>query len=135
MTDSVTITGSCSQRVTAPATSAPRIGASQNSHSCATYSLPPNSAGPVLRAGLTDVLVTGIDTRWISVRASPIGNPANPAAAPLEVQPMMIIRKKKVIRTSITKHERRLYLPGLRSPKPFEANPAGTQPGLPEAIQ
>ena len=71
---------------------------------------------PVLRAGLTEVLVTGIDTRWISVRPRPIGIPANPAAAPLEVQPMMMSRKKNVINTSIRKHDVRLYLPGLRSP-------------------
>ena len=57
---------------------APMIGASQNSQSWATYSPPANSAGPVLRAGLTEVLVTGIETRWISVRARPIGMPAKP---------------------------------------------------------
>ena len=102
--------------MTRPAITAPTIGASQNSQSCDTYSPPANSAGPVLRAGLTDVLVTGIDTRWISVSASPIGMPANPTAAPFDVQPMMISRKKNVISTSIRRHEPRLYLPGLRSP-------------------
>src|SRR3954465_14422793 len=127
--------GSCIQRVTRPAIAAPTIGASQNSQSCDTYSAPSNSAGPVLRAGLTDVLVTGIDTRWISVSASPIGIPAKPTAAPFDVQPMMISRKKNVVSTSIARHEPSEYLPGLSSPYPFEAKPPGIQPGLPDAIQ
>ena len=33
---------------------------------------PTNSAGPVLRAGLTDVLVTGMLIRWMSVRPRPM---------------------------------------------------------------
>ena len=36
-------------------------------------------ATPVLRAGFTDVLVTGMLIRWISVRPSPIAMGANPA--------------------------------------------------------
>src|ERR1700690_1214297 len=43
-----------------PAIRAPTIGASQNSQSCSSAHPPTNTAGPVLRAGLTDVLVTGI---------------------------------------------------------------------------
>ncbi len=39
------------------------MGANQNSHSCARAHPPTKSAGPVLRAGLTDKLVTGIPTR------------------------------------------------------------------------
>ena len=45
-------------------------GATQNSQSCVIAQPPTNSAGPVLRAGLTDVLVTGMLTRWMSVRPS-----------------------------------------------------------------
>src|SRR5271163_407434 len=95
----VSTMASCSyiQRVSQPAISAPRIGAIQNSHSCAICSPPANNAGPVLRAGLTEVLVTGIETRWISVSARPIGIPAKPAAAPFDVVPMMMNRKKNVI--------------------------------------
>src|SRR6185369_9574440 len=92
------------------------------------------SAGPVLRAGFTDVFVTGIVMRWISVRARPIGMPAKPVAAPLDVVPMMMNRKKNVARISVIKHAANPYLPGLRSPKPFEANPPATQSGLPDAI-
>ena len=70
------------QRVKSPAITAPMIGATQNSQSWPIYAPPANSAGPVLRAGLTEVLVTGIDTRWIKVSARPIGMPAKPVAAP-----------------------------------------------------
>ena len=70
----------------------------------------------------------------MSVRQRPMGIPANPTAAPFEVVPMMTYRKKKVAITSIRKHDARPYLPGLRSPQPLDANPAGTQSGLPEAI-
>jgi len=43
------------------------------------YSAPANRAGPVLRAGLTEVLVTGMETRWITVRVRPIAIGAKPA--------------------------------------------------------
>ncbi len=36
------------------------MGATQNSQSCATAQSPTNTAAPVLRAGLTEVLVTGM---------------------------------------------------------------------------
>src|SRR4051812_38019996 len=92
-------------RPTKPAIIAPRIGATQNSHSCASAAPPTKRAGPVLRAGLTEVFVTGIEIRWIRVRARPIGMPAKPVAAPLEVVPMMIIRKTKVRTSSVRKQE------------------------------
>ena len=52
-------------------------------------------AGPVLRAGLTDVLVTGMLTRWIKVSASPIARPAAPAVDRWCVAPRMTIRNMK----------------------------------------
>src|ERR1700745_1070502 len=113
------------QRLTNPAITAPMIGATQKSQSWPIYSPPANNAGPVLRAGLTEVLVTGIDTRWISVSARPIGMPAKTQAAPFDVQPMMISRKKNVISISINRQDPRPYLPGLRSPYPFDAKPSG----------
>ena len=74
--DMASRTGSCGAakktvEMTAPAI-APRMGASQNNQSC--ESAPPctNSAGPVERAGLMDALVTGIATRLVRVRVSPI---------------------------------------------------------------
>src|SRR6185312_3549792 len=108
--------GSYRIRPITPAISAPSKGATQNSQSWPTYSPPANNAGPVLRAGFTEVFVTGMATRWIRVSASPIGMPANPVAAPFEVVPMMTIRKKKVITTSIRKQDDRAYLPGLSAP-------------------
>ena len=39
---------------------APAIGATQNNQSCETFQPPTNTATPVLRAGLTEVLVTGM---------------------------------------------------------------------------
>ena len=50
-------------RLIMPATAAPMMGASQNNQSCAIYVPPANSAGPVLRAGLTEALVTGMRKR------------------------------------------------------------------------
>src|SRR6516164_5178575 len=135
-TTTVPTMASCSyiQRASNPAMTAPIIGATQNSQSWPIYSPPAKSAGPVLRAGLTDVLVTGIDTRWIKVRARPIGMPANPAAAPFDVVPTITKRKKKVITISVIKQLPRLYLPGLRSPKPLAAKRPGIQPDWPDAI-
>ena len=46
-----------------PASTAPRMGATQNSHSCCSAQPPTSSAGPVLRAGFTEVLVMGMLTR------------------------------------------------------------------------
>ena len=63
---------------------------------------PTNSAGPVLRAGFTEVLVTGMLIRWISVRPRPMAIGAKPAGARLSVAPRMIIRNMKVITTSAT---------------------------------
>src|SRR5258705_12800486 len=52
-----------STRWISPAKTAPTIGATQKSHSCESAHPPTNKAGPVDRAGLTDVLVTGILTK------------------------------------------------------------------------
>src|SRR5947209_7940401 len=65
--------------------------------------------GAVLRAGLTEVLVTGIMTRWIKVRHRPIGMPAKPTAAPCEVEPTITKRKKNVATTSPTKQATKPY--------------------------
>ena len=60
---------------------APTSGATQNNHSCSSAQPPTKSAGPVLRAGFTEVLVTGMLIRWINVRARPIAIGAKPAGA------------------------------------------------------
>src|SRR5215203_7470085 len=54
---------SLSQRYRIPPAAPPAIGATQNSQSCASAHPPANRAGPVLRAGFTEVFVTGIETK------------------------------------------------------------------------
>jgi hypothetical protein len=78
-----------SRAYVAPAIIAPATGASQNAHSCSIASIPANSAGPVDRAGFTEVLLTGMLTRWIRVSASPIAIGANPLGARVSVAPRM----------------------------------------------
>lgn len=58
-----------------------RIGASQKSQSWPKWPASANSAGPVERAGFTEVSAPGMAVRWISVSARPIGMPAKPIAA------------------------------------------------------
>ena len=71
-----------------------------NSHSCSIAQPPTNSAGPMLRAGLTDVLVIGMPTRWISTSTSPIGIPANATLAIRSVADSTVKTRKKVSTTS-----------------------------------
>ncbi len=99
-----------------PAIAAPTIGASQNSQSCCRAMPPTNSAGPVERAGLTDVLVTGIEIRWIRVRARPMAIGAKPGGYRLVVAPRMIIRNMKVSTSSMINADVMLNLPGDASP-------------------
>ena len=101
-----------SARDTHPASNAPTIGATQNSHNCCSAQPPTKSAGPVLRAGFTEVLVTGMLTRWMSVSANPMAMPANPTGARLWIAPMITTRKPKVIVTSVTRLEASEYFPG-----------------------
>src|SRR5882672_1534009 len=80
----------------------PAIGATQNSHSCSSAQPPANTATPVLRAGFTEVLVTGMLIRWMSVSARPIAMGAKPCGARLSVAPRMTTRNIAVITTSLT---------------------------------
>ena len=76
------------------------IGATQKSHNWSTAQVPWNNATPVLRAGFTEVLDTGMLIKWIKVKAKPIAIGAKPAGAFLCVAPMMISKKKAVNKTS-----------------------------------
>jgi len=67
-----------------PAIIAPATSATQNTQRWLTYSPPAKIAGPVLRAGFTDVLVMGIEITWMRVSPSPIGMPAKLVAAPFD---------------------------------------------------
>jgi hypothetical protein len=70
-------------------------------HACADWAV--RTRPYLLRAGFTDVLVTGMLTRWISVRQRPTAIGARPRGACVSVEPMMTRRKKKVITTSHTR--------------------------------
>ena len=61
---------------------------------------PANGAGPVLRAGFTEVLVTGMLTKWIRVRHRPMARGAKPEGARFSVTPM--ITNKKIMMTPCT---------------------------------
>ena len=70
------------------------------SQSWPTAPLPASKATAMERAGLTEVLVTGMETRWIIVRVRPMASGAKPAFARESVEPMMTMRKMKVMTTS-----------------------------------
>ena len=61
----------------------------------------------MLRAGLTEVLVTGMDTRWIRVSTKPIAMPAKPTGALMSVAPRMVRTSRAVMTISMTKQENR----------------------------
>ena len=98
------------------ATTAPTMGATMKSHSWLSASPPTRTAGPKLLAGLTDVPVMGIPTRWISVSASPIDIPANPPGAALWVEPNITKRNIPVNAASKMKHAAREYPAGELDP-------------------
>ena len=59
----------------------------------------PEEAGPGM-AGLTEVLLIGIEMRWIRARVRPMASGANPVGACLVVTPRMTNRKNAVSSTS-----------------------------------
>jgi hypothetical protein len=89
---------------------APAIGANQNSQSWEIAQSPKNTATPVLRAGFTDVLVTGMDIKWMRVRHKPMAIGANPCGARLSVVPRMTMRNIIVMTTSVISAASRLGL-------------------------
>ncbi len=113
---------------------APASGAIQKSQSCPSAPFSAKNATAVERAGFTEVLVTGIEIRWMRVRPRPIAIGAKPAGALADVLPKMMIRKAAVRTSSIRKAAKRPYPPGELAPKPLEAKPPGVQSPLPEAI-
>ena len=88
---------------TKAAITAPTMGATKKSQSWERALPPEIRAGPRLRAGLTEVPVTGIVTRWISIRVTPMANPAMALFPNLEVVPKITKMKRKVMTVSITK--------------------------------
>lgn len=74
-------------RYTSPPMMPPMIGITQKNHNWSTAQPCWNKATPVERAGFTEVLVTGMLIRWISVSEKPIAMPAKPTGALLWVAP------------------------------------------------
>src|SRR5829696_74902 len=64
---------------------APTRGNSTNAQSWLTASQPEKMAVPKLRAGLTEVLSTGIVARWTIANAKPAASPPKPAGYPTVV--------------------------------------------------
>ena len=56
----------------------------------------------MLRAGFTEVLVTGMLIRWMSVSPRPMAMGAKPCGARSSVAPRMMSRNMNVITTSAT---------------------------------
>ena len=63
---------------------------------------PLNSAGPMERAGFTEVPSSGMPTRWITVSTRPIARPAKPGAAARLVTRSTTRTSRKVMTTSTT---------------------------------
>ncbi len=94
-----------------PASAAPMNGATMNSQSWPSACPPANSAGPRLRAGLTETPVTLMPTMWIMTSVRPMARPAKWLSAILCVTPRMTTRKMKVATISNRSAETRLYSP------------------------
>ena len=95
---------------------APARGASQNIHSCEIAAVSAKRATAVERAGLTEVLVTGIEMRWINASPIPMVRGANPAGAARDVEPSIMIRKPAVSTISAVNAAASVYLPGDNAP-------------------
>ena len=69
--------------------------------SCSSAQPPANTAGPKLRAGFTEVFVTGMLMRWIRASVRPMASGASPAGARPSVAPWITSTKTKVSTTSM----------------------------------
>ena len=94
----------------------PMIGATQKSQSCAMAQSPTNTATPVLRAGFTEVCVTGMLIKWMRVRHKPMAIGANPCGARLSVAPRMTRRNIMVMTTSVISAAGKLNPPSEWAP-------------------
>ena len=97
---------------------------------------PTYTAGPVERAGFTDVFDTGMLIRWISVRARPMATGAARAFDARLVTPRMTTRNMAVSTASATNTDIASYPPGEWSANPLAAKPLASRlnPSTPLAI-
>lgn len=77
------------------------------------------SAGPRLRAGFTDVPVSGMPTRWTTASAMPMGRPSKPTTATRWVTASTTKTKRNVRITSVTKAPKMLMPTADRYPYPL----------------
>ena len=85
----------------APAAMPPSSGARMNSQSWTIASPPANRAGPMERAGLAEVPVAGIATKWIAVSVRPIASGASAGCSKRSsVTARMTVTKVAVMSTS-----------------------------------
>jgi hypothetical protein len=85
---------------TAAASTAPKSGATTNTQSWLSAQPPTKTAGPMLRAGFTEVFVTGMPTQWIRTKTKPMGMPVKPTGASAAVAPSTVSTKNAVRMTS-----------------------------------
>ena len=76
----------------------PMNGPTMNTHNCERASPPWKRAGPMERAGLTEVPVKWIPTKWMRIRLRPMARPAKLLVAPFvfEVAPSTTSTKRAV---------------------------------------
>src|SRR5215831_15251923 len=87
---------------TTAAITPPRSGATMNSHNCCKAQPPVKIAGPMLRAGLIEALVTGMAARLVTVSTRPMARPANPEGAFSSVAPSTVITSNMVKNVSVS---------------------------------
>ena len=104
-----------------------------NSHSWMIASLPAKSAGPIERAGFTDVPVSGIVAKWIIASVKPMASGARAGCSlRSSVTARMATKKTSVVTTSTRKAAHQAMPRPLWSPKAFWPKfPSELKPGMP----
>src|SRR5437764_607630 len=113
-------------RYTNAASAPPTSGATMNSHTCDSALCPTMTAGARLRAGLTDVPVSGMPIKCTIVRATPIARPAGPGEPTRLVATSTTVTKMKVSTTSVANAPAETDDPASLNPKLSVATPTPT---------
>ena len=105
------------------------------SQSCATapeFDPMPTIAGPIERAGLTDVPVMLMPTMWIAAKVRPMARPAKPLGHErMGNAEDRLTRNRKVATISKTKAESVVVLAEIARAPAVLSEPAGPARGLP----
>ena len=101
------------------------IGNTMKAQTWPSAQSPWKTAVAIERAGLTEVLDTGIETMWTSVKPTPAAIGPKPLGTPdSSVVPRTMSTKTAVMTISMIATDRRSKPPGECTPYPFDANPA-----------